>query len=1527
MNRRAVICFVAAIVPAVSSPLFAEDWPCYGRESERTFTTAAELSFPLTEAWTWQSASAPQPAWPEPGRELHRLDFDFCFEPVIAQGLVLFGSSADDTVHALDLRSGKSVWTFATGGPIRFAPAIAGSLCYVASDDGNVYCLELKTGRLMWKFRGGPNDRMVIGNGRLISRWPLRSGVLVQAGVVYFSAGIWPSEGVFVHALDAENGNVVWTNDTCGLQYVDTAHTPASALGGVAPQGYLVASHGVLLVPTGRSTPAGFDLATGKLLYCNPEVHRYWWPGGTRTTAASGFFFNPCTQGTFPFSHPRSDAAEPVVFDGTHVYDIKTGKHAKQRFLPFTFRHSNQYYRTLTAGEDLFTIEHGCVRRVRMREPVSTSIKREVWKSEFNGKRGYSMAWIGSHVIIGDEGAIHVYNAETGDDVWQHEVPGHVRGIAAADGVLMLSTDAGRLHCLAGESVSREQKDRAEPPVVGSIANNRSAVPADEWVVETLQSTGTDRGFAVVVNDSPQPALQLARKTNLQITQIVSSPETRDRLRAQLLSETKLHGHRITVIDKKRLADLPPYFANAVVAARSADSSFRQLHRILHPHSGQLLLPDSESASIDPKLLYERGAELSFQKSLGGLITSAGAVPDEHRRIQGPFEMLWYGGPGPRRMADRHIVNGPRPRTAGGRTFVVGAHHVMAFDAFNSAELWSLPLRNACSRDREVRTSAQNVQAAGVTFAVDDDTVRLGLGDGVHLDLDPASGKPRRFYGARRSTQSFGLKRSRTFSIPLADERDVDNSVKAGAWGTVTLKPTDDALEVVLNARHPAGRLLDRWDLFFDFRKSHAQIGLYSKGAFQFTVYPHTEYDRVAVSVFHKYFPRWMGRIPRPAPDEKGTRTAEAFAAAGPSHPPIRVTGVRDQEESTTTIRVSWADLEKLTGTKPGSFGFAAALLLDDPAAEPIERTRLFAGESASRMNNGWPVFDLDSETDSRSDSSVDRSLPASAGDMPEIKDHEPPQKDAAYENFPRYRIHPLTRRPTRRLFRPAYGCAYPVSAQDTAFFRSGSVAWYDYKDDTGVRNVFGVRPGCLYNSSILPADGLVTYMERSSGCACNYNFQTSFALVPTDHRRNEDWAVYYDRPAELPVRSMNLNFGVPGDRRDGDHELWLAYPRPTSRNRPAIELPVHVEHFEGGSPYHFNSEFRTIRGTDRPWIYASGYRGIQSITIQTRPVTDAVAWQTERPRIDGKLNEPCWDQVDKERMLPLRFDTPSSYYREYWDNMRVSEGQTDWCFLRSDEENLYAGFFDTPLPDRRGKLRPWRATAQGRDSPRMFGDNFYGLALTDERNETLLVFAASASGAAYDGRSIAPETQDVDASWNGDWSHGVTADEDGFFGEFGIPLKTLIDAGLDVSKLRVNLFSKTDAGAYGIRSMIPMGEFGLKRCQEFLPLGLGKARPAPQRSFQLRLHFAEPDEVMPGTRVFDVRIQNRNVLSNLDIVKESKGRNAALVKVVSGLTTSGELVIEFVAKSSDLATASWPVISGLELFDESWQPPAESRE
>jgi outer membrane protein assembly factor BamB len=57
---------------------------------------------------------------------------------------------------------------------------------------------------------------MVLGNDRMTSAWPARGGPVILNGVVYFAAGIWPTDGFHLHALDALNGTPVWSNRKTG---------------------------------------------------------------------------------------------------------------------------------------------------------------------------------------------------------------------------------------------------------------------------------------------------------------------------------------------------------------------------------------------------------------------------------------------------------------------------------------------------------------------------------------------------------------------------------------------------------------------------------------------------------------------------------------------------------------------------------------------------------------------------------------------------------------------------------------------------------------------------------------------------------------------------------------------------------------------------------------------------------------------------------------------------------------------------------------------------------------------------------------------------------------------------------------------------------------------------------------------------------------------------------------------------------------------------------------------------------------
>ncbi len=185
--------------------------------------------------------------------------YDDAIHPVVMSNRVYFGSSVDHHLHCLDLSDGKEIWSFATGAPIRLAPTIDKQRVYFGSDDGFAYCLSAVDGSLIWKRQVGPVEEWLLARGEMISRWPVRTSVLVDKGIAYFGGGIFPHEDVFLYAVHADTGEVIWRQDN--LSVLDAGRNDLS------PQGYLLASEDILFVPSGRSLPAALNRSTGELIY------------------------------------------------------------------------------------------------------------------------------------------------------------------------------------------------------------------------------------------------------------------------------------------------------------------------------------------------------------------------------------------------------------------------------------------------------------------------------------------------------------------------------------------------------------------------------------------------------------------------------------------------------------------------------------------------------------------------------------------------------------------------------------------------------------------------------------------------------------------------------------------------------------------------------------------------------------------------------------------------------------------------------------------------------------------------------------------------------------------------------------------------------------------------------------------------------------------------------------------------------------------------------------------------------------
>ena len=254
-----VLLIVAFLSTAHSA---AGDWPMFRYDVGRTAASPHELPGNLELRWT-RVLPPPQPAFPLE----YRLAYDASYEPVVVGHTMYVPSMVTDCVTALDTETGEERWRFFAEGPVRFAPVAWEGRVYFVADDGHLYCVDGNDGSLRWKFRGlpeGKTDRRVIGHGRLISLWPARGGPVLADGVVYFAAGLWPTEGVFVHAVDADSGKSVWSNTDCHHIPKSNFDHGVGQYAGLMPQGYLAIVGDRLIVPCGTQLPAFFDLKTGK---------------------------------------------------------------------------------------------------------------------------------------------------------------------------------------------------------------------------------------------------------------------------------------------------------------------------------------------------------------------------------------------------------------------------------------------------------------------------------------------------------------------------------------------------------------------------------------------------------------------------------------------------------------------------------------------------------------------------------------------------------------------------------------------------------------------------------------------------------------------------------------------------------------------------------------------------------------------------------------------------------------------------------------------------------------------------------------------------------------------------------------------------------------------------------------------------------------------------------------------------------------------------------------------------------------
>ena len=197
-----VFLFFFVVSPFLS---FGEDWPTYRHDFSRTAATNDQIDLPLQRVWEYSSRQSRNA--PRQKGELHievTPEFNrYALALIAAQGSVFFTSASDGRVGCLNAETGELIWEFVTGSAVGRSATYSDGKVYIGSDDGNAYCIDAKSGDLIWKYKAAPADRWMFSFGQMTSAWPVRTDVVVNDGIAYFGAGVFPHDGTFVYALDA----------------------------------------------------------------------------------------------------------------------------------------------------------------------------------------------------------------------------------------------------------------------------------------------------------------------------------------------------------------------------------------------------------------------------------------------------------------------------------------------------------------------------------------------------------------------------------------------------------------------------------------------------------------------------------------------------------------------------------------------------------------------------------------------------------------------------------------------------------------------------------------------------------------------------------------------------------------------------------------------------------------------------------------------------------------------------------------------------------------------------------------------------------------------------------------------------------------------------------------------------------------------------------------------------------------------------------------------------------------------------
>ena len=1453
----ATICLIVTFTVSPSLP--AGDWPMWRYDAYRSAAAPHELPDDLQLAWVRYYSQREQ-VWDDPlNHDL--MPYDRIFEPIILGDRIYFGFNDRDKVVALDLKSGRTLWEFYTDGPVRFPPAAWGGNVYFTSDDGYLYCVSAEDGQLVWRFRGGPSERKVIGNRRVISAWPARGGPVIRDGYVYFAASIWPFMGTFIYALDTETGDLVWVNDSTSAQYIEQPHG-APSFAGVAPQGALVATQNVLLVPGGRSVPAALERSTGKFMHFGI--------GGKGT---GGSFV--CADEKNFYVHTR--------VRGVRACELRRGDQLK--------RVLNEP--VLTDG-GVITFD-GSVLRAKTKS-IDFSV-------EVDGSGDVIQA--GSRIYAAGKDKITALTRD-GEIVWSKPIDGQVLRLLAGGGKLVAVTLDGRILVYGDQPTSN--KPISNKPIEESFERQPSPAEERAAAAQLIDRAAASDGYAIWygVDDISFLSAILA-ESNLRVV-VVESDEARVKTLRQALDATGQYGSRITVHQgDPHSYKAPPYVANLIVVGSSIGSGkqlpeyLKSIYESVRPYGGALWIPatsgnpqkgDAEKTSdfscpltlpspkgrgdrrevvfASPETILERVDREKLEKAKtiaypeGVLVVREGpldgaadwthqygdianTVKSNDRRVKLPLGVLWFGGSSNMDVLPRH-GHGPPEQVVGGRTILEGLDSISARDTYTGRVVWKRTFDNLNNfgvyyddtyKDKPLSTDYNQVHipganGRGTNYIATDKEVFVVVGSQCDV-LAAATGETIR--QIKMPPKGPGAE------PPLWGFVGVYKDILLGGSGLANYsgEPRDyssrQGLEILdmsasdglVAFERETGRVL--WEAKARFSFLHNGIVAGGGRVYCLDKLPHSVEARL----------RRRGLL--------GNLKYRIVALDALSGKPLW--------EQETDIFGTWLSYSEQHDVLLQAGALAGDRLTDEVGEGMIAYQGKDGNVIWGDLQRAYagPCI-LHHDTIFTNANSYQRS--AGAFNL--------------LDGSPKLVTNPITGKQTPWQFTRNYGCNTVIASEHLLTFRSGAAGFYDLTGVSGTGNFGGFRSSCT--SNLVAAGGLLNAPDYTRTCTCTYQNQTSLALVHMPDL--EIWTNSLYDVADR-VRRVGINFGAPGDRRSDEGTMWLDHPS-VGGDSPQVLVKL-----KGDTPSFFRRHASAIRDGQLPWVAASGVDGVTSVSLRVAnsPTADGMATgipiakghDDAEERSDGSM------YLDSSDLELVEDDSPQLV------GLRFANIQ-----LRPGEEIVDARIQFT-VDERSSKPADLRLQCEASDNASRFNDNTYNIS---SRPKSTATVPWSPRPWRLVGRSGADQ---------------LTPN-----------LATLVNEIIDRPGWKAGNAVAFVLSGKGVRTAISHEKEPAKAPRLRMTIGdpTGRNKAAPNRGgpprYRVRLYFAEPTDVGPGERVFDVALQGEIVLRDFDVVKQAGGPWQCIVEEFHHIGIEDELTISLTPSSDRLGR---PLLNGVEVIAE----------